>query len=193
MPHAALQSRFEAMLSEHRGIVLKVAFAYARDAADREDLAQEIAAQLWQSFPRLDPARRVSTWMYRVALNVAISSLRKARVRSRHQPVPGEPDVTAVPAPASPLSTAADAADDRLDVLRTCIDQLEPLSRALLVLYLDDRSSREIAEILGISETNVTTRIGRLKSQLRASVQREQDATAAAATNPASTGGPHGT
>ncbi len=180
------------MLTEHRGIVLKVAFAYARDAADREDLAQEIAAQLWQSFPRLDPARPVSTWMYRVALNVAISSLRKARVRSRHQPLTGEPDVTAVPAPAPPLSGAADAADDRLDVLRTCIDQLEPLSRALLVLYLDDRSSREIAEILGISETNVTTRIGRLKSHLRASVQREQDA-AAATTNPASTGGPHGT
>ena len=88
MEHAAAMQRddapaFEALLEEHRGIVLKVAAGYARDHHERADLAQEIAAQLWRAWPGFDPKQRFSTWMYRIALNVGISHLRGAGRRER--------------------------------------------------------------------------------------------------------------
>src|SRR3546814_20351390 len=90
---------FGELLQQHRGIVFKVANAYARSAEDRDDLAQEIAVQLWRAWPGYDPARRFSTWMYRIALNVALSFLRSHGHRRRH---------------AVPLDEAVhDMADDR--------------------------------------------------------------------------------
>src|SRR3546814_1544616 len=73
---------FGELLQQHRGIVFKVAGTYARSAEDRDDLAQEIAVQLWRAWPGYDPSRRFSTWMYRIALNVAISFLRSDGHRS---------------------------------------------------------------------------------------------------------------
>jgi RNA polymerase sigma-70 factor (ECF subfamily) len=70
---------FGALLQRHSGIVFKIAGSYARGSEDRADLAQEIAAQLWRAWPHYDPARSVTTWMYRIALNVAISSVRDGR------------------------------------------------------------------------------------------------------------------
>lgn len=153
---------FQALLEEHRGIVLKVAATYARGHHDRADLAQEIAAQLWRAWPGYDPARRFSTWMYRIALNVAISHLREAGRRSRHL----------VPLDADRHDIAdADAGDHearaQIGLLHRFIATLDPLNRALLLLYLEERSSREIAEVLGIGESNVTTRISRLKQRIR--------------------------
>lgn len=152
---------FGDLLQQHRGIVFKVANAYARSAEDRDDLVQEIAVQLWRAWPGYDPARKFSTWMYRIALNVAISFLRSDGRRRRH---------------AVPLDEAVhDMADDngidhdtasQLRVLHRFIATLEPLNRALL-LYLDERSTREMAEVLGISESNVTTKISRLKQRIR--------------------------
>src|SRR5690606_29782846 len=75
---------FEALLERHAGIVFKVAGSYANDPEDRADLRQEIAAQLWRAWPGYDPARSVTTWMYRIALNVAISHLRGRSLRERH-------------------------------------------------------------------------------------------------------------
>ena len=154
-------AQFRDLLERHRGIVFKVANSYASNAHDREDLAQEIAVQLWRAFPKYDGARSFSTWMYRVALNVAISHLReRSRFERHHEPL----DMT--------LHDDADAgsepdADARVRELYRCIARLDPLDRALLILYLDERSQRDIAEILGISETNVATKIGRLKARLR--------------------------
>lgn len=160
LDHATARERFAEMLQRHRGLVLKVAHGYARDAEDRADLAQEIAAQLWRVWPSYDPARSLSTWLYRVTLNVAISHLRG---RSRH-------DARHVPLDEEHVAIAADAdADDadRLRALQALIATFDPLNRALLLLYLDERSHREIAEITGLTETNVATRIGRLKQRLR--------------------------
>ena len=155
------QRQFEALLQEHRGIVFKVASVYAHGREDRNDLAQEIAVQLWRSFASYDPARaKFSTWMYRVALNVAISHARQFTRDDRLEPLdaehvelPGDVDV------AQP--------DERLAVLYAFIGQLDPLNRALILLYLEDRSYAEIAQVLGISETNVATKIGRIKQRLR--------------------------
>jgi RNA polymerase sigma factor (sigma-70 family) len=158
----ASSDRFDALLRQHRGIVLKIAGSYAHGAEDRADLAQDIAAQLWRAWPGYDPARSFSTWMYRIALNTAISWLRGESLRRRH----------AVPLDEALHDPAAEGADDheeseRLRLLQRFIDTLDPLNRALLVLYLEERSSREMAEILGLGESNVTTRISRLKQRLR--------------------------
>jgi len=154
---------FGALLQRHRGIVFKVASSYARQAEDRDDLAQEIAAQLWHAYPKYDPARSFSTWMYRVALNVAISHLRERSARQQHDAVPLDEDMLEV----------ADSAgfdherDQHVRLLQRFILRQAPLDRALLLLYLDDRPQREIAEILGIGESNVSTKIGRLKQRIR--------------------------
>ncbi len=154
------QDRFLALLGENEGILRKVAGAYTRSAADREELVQEMVAQLWRSFPRYDERFRFPTWMYRVALNVAISSLR-GEVRRRRHTVPAEEDHLEVPTP------APDPAEERRALLREAMGRLEPFDRALLVLHLDGHAYSEIAEVLGITETNVGTRLGRVRQKLR--------------------------
>ncbi len=157
------QDAFGNLLERHRGIVFKVAGSYAWSAEDRDDLAQEIAAALWHAWPKYDPARNVSTWMYRIALNVAISHVRAQAVRGGHAPMPLDEDVLEL--------ATADAPDhereQQLRVLQAFIARQPPLDRALLLLYLDDRPQREIAEVLGITESNVSTKIARLKQRLR--------------------------
>lgn len=152
---------FEELLARNRKIVFKVASTYARHADDRADLVQEIVAQCWRAFPGYDAARPFSTWMYRIALNVAISFVRGAAHRDRHSVALDESlhDVA---------SDAEPEADERVRALYRFIDQLDALNRALLLLYLEERSYREIADILGISETNVATKISRLKQRIRA-------------------------
>jgi RNA polymerase sigma-70 factor (ECF subfamily) len=155
------QVAFSALIERHAGIVRKVATTYCRDADDRADLAQEILAQLWTAWPRYDSSRAFTTWMYRVALNVAISHVRGVYRSARHF----------VPLAEEHHALAGESVDhearQELAVLETLIAGLDPLNRALLLLYLDDRSHREIAEILGIGESNVGTRIGRLKQRIR--------------------------
>ena len=154
---------FSTLLQRHAGIVFKVANTYARLPEDRADLAQEIAAQLWHAWPKYDPARSVSTWMYRVALNVAISHVRKQSMRQRHDAVPLDEDLHDMVD-----SSATDhESEQQLRLLQDFIARQPPLDRALLLLYLDDRPQREIAEILGIGESNVSTKIGRLKQRIR--------------------------
>ncbi len=143
--------------------MLKVASLYARGADDRNDLAQEIYLQLWRSFERYDPARaKFSTWLYRVALNVAISQLRRSSDAwaSRLEPLQTHH-----------LETIGDTSehepDERLGALYAFIGRLDAINRALILLYLEDRSYAEMAEILGISETHVATKISRIKQKLR--------------------------
>ena len=159
----AHRDAFGTLLQRHSGIVFKIANSYARGADDRADLAQEIAAQLWHAWPKYDPARSFSTWMYRVALNVAISHLRERSTRQQHDAVPLDDGMLEVAD-----STGFDhERDQHLRLLQGFIASQPPLERALLLLYLDERPQREIAEILGIGESNVSTKIGRLKQRIR--------------------------
>ena len=162
------RDRFQALLAQHEKIVFKVANMYCRNAEDRRDLAQEICVQAWRSFGSYDAARSFSTWMYRIALNVAISFARSAGLRERH----------AVPLDEEVHDIADDNAmphepDERVRVLHNFIDQLDALNRALMLLYLEDRSYREIAEVLGITKTNVATKINRLKQRIRSGIAGE--------------------
>jgi RNA polymerase sigma-70 factor, ECF subfamily len=157
---------FTALLRQHEGIVHKVARTYCADAADRADLAQEIAVQMWRAWPGYDPARAFSTWMYRIALNTAISWVRSTAYRLRHVE-PLDPDLhDAAAAHADPHED-----DAALRTLHALIARLGVLDRALLLLYLDGRNHREIGEVLGLTPTNVTTRISRLKQRIRAELE----------------------
>ena len=163
MTHQNARDAFSSLLQRHAGIVFKVANSYARSLDDRDDLAQEIAAQLWHAYPKYDPARSFSTWMYRVALNVAISQLRSVDVRHRHDAVPLDEHLHDL----ADASATDPERDQHVRLLQAFIARQPPLERALLLLYLDERPQREIAEILGISEANVSTKVGRLKQRLR--------------------------
>jgi RNA polymerase sigma factor (sigma-70 family) len=155
------EKRFLELLAGHRAILHKVAFGYCRDAEDRRDLVQEMAIELWRSFPRFDARVKFTTWAYRVAMNVAISHFRGERRRIRDTvPFDEALDLGAD----DPL---LDAASDNMRVLRRLIDGLDELNRALILLYLDGHTSDEIAQIVGISPGNVTTRVNRVKNELQ--------------------------
>ena len=157
------RNEFDVLLESHRAIVFRVARTYCRHPDDRDDLVQEIAVQLWRAWPGYDSTRPFATWMYRIALNVAIGYVRNESHRRQH---------------VAPLDDELhDIADDsgvdheteqRMRLLQGFIERQAPLDRALLLLYLDERGQREIAETLGLSETNVSTKIGRLKQRIRA-------------------------
>jgi RNA polymerase sigma factor (sigma-70 family) len=154
------RERFLALLEEHRRLLYKVARAYGRTGPDREDLVQEMAVQAWKSFPRYDGRWRFSTWLYRVALNVAISFQRRETTRALHT-APGGEEVL------QGIGRAAPEPTEDVALLYTFIDRLDGLNRALMLMYLDGQSQAEIGEVLGISTTNVSTRVGRLKERLR--------------------------
>jgi len=151
---------FEELLRANRGIVMKVAHSYCFHPDDRADLVQEISAQLWRAWPQYDRQRKFTTWMYRIALNVAISYVRKESQRQRSM-VPLEEGRHDAPGGGDPEAEA------RAQRLLEYINRQPPLDRALLLLYLEERSQREIGEILGITEANVSTKIWRLKQRIR--------------------------
>ncbi len=158
-------ARFAALLAAHRGIVFKVAHSYCRLPEDRHDLAQEIAAHLWRAFPSYDATRSFSTWMYRIALNVAISYRRSAGHQTRTEPLDEHHEAHAGFAVND--ASAQHESDERVRALYAVIERQPPLDRALLLLWLDERSQREIAEVLGLSESNIATKLNRLKQRIR--------------------------
>ena len=154
-----LQERFQTLVDEHKKILYKVCNSYCRDRGARDDLAQEIIIQLWRSFDRFDERYRFSTWMYRIALNVAISFYRRENTRTRYLISDEEH-----------LLEAIDEKENQPDDIRLLyefIEGLDPLNKALVLLYLDGNNYQEIANVLGISETNAATKINRLKNKLK--------------------------
>jgi RNA polymerase sigma-70 factor (ECF subfamily) len=159
---AELQDEFLALLTQHRKILYKIAGAYCRSAVDRDDLIAEMTAALWKSFGRYDARRRFSTWMYRIALNVAISHYRSERRRSERLVTA---DVTTLELPAG-----FEVDDEQVEQLNRFVTELGDIDKALMLLYLDEHSHKSIATILGLTETNVATKIGRLKAKARAAL-----------------------
>jgi RNA polymerase sigma-70 factor (ECF subfamily) len=158
------QARFVALLRDHARMLGQVVHAYGWTEDERRDLEQDVVAQLWKAFPRYDPGRPFSTWMYRIALNVAISFSRR-----RRELLPIE-EAASTAAPEPPSSGER---EQELRSLQRFVASLPPLDRALVLLYLDERSQKEIGEVLGISESNVSTKIHRIKRQLREQLERE--------------------
>lgn len=153
------KERFESLLASHSGIVHKIAFSYAWSAEDRADLAQEIRFRLWKAFPSYDAQRSFSTWMYRVALNVALTFV--------HQ-YPQTP--SAYEEGMSGVGSIGEDADSRI-LLESILRSLDALNRALLILHLEGLSYAEIGETLGLSESNVGAKLTRLRERLRTDFQ----------------------
>jgi RNA polymerase sigma-70 factor (ECF subfamily) len=169
MSSEADQQQFFAELDAHRRILSKVARSYCRQPADQEDLVQEIVVQLWRSYPRFDGRSKFSTWMYKVALNVAISYHRSEVARTRY-----------VISDEDQLLSAAEPAEQEspeLGILYEFIDALNPLDRALVLLYLDGHSHAEISQVLGISAANVATKISRTKQSMQQQLSKSPNLT----------------
>lgn len=157
MGAASRQQRFLDMLLEHQRIVHKVCALYAAGAQDREDLQQEIVLALWRSIPSFRGEARVTTWMYRVALNVALLRRRRRDVR-REVAIEEEP-------PARP--GLDEEGDEGARLLHECIRELPEVDRAIVLLHLEKHSYEEIAALTGLTRSNVSVRIVRLKDRLR--------------------------
>ena len=147
------------LIAQNERIIYKISNSYCSNKNDRKDLAQEIIYNLLKSYHSFDHQYKFSTWMYRVSLNVAISFYRKnktADIISHETEFEDRPDEIIPPEPES-----------NLNVLETFINQLKELDKALMLLYLESKSYKEISEIIGISETNVATKISRIKTILK--------------------------
>jgi RNA polymerase sigma factor (sigma-70 family) len=151
-----METAFIEMINNHRGIIYKVSNLYCHDKADKEDLFQEIIIQLWKSFPTFRNESKLSTWMYRVALNTAISFFRKEIKK------PERKSITEIELQIPEF--AAD--DDNLMLLNRAIQQLTKIEKALIMLYLEEKSYQEMSEVLGISQSNVGVKINRIKQKL---------------------------
>ena len=152
---------FQRWLNQHTGLVFKVARAFAPGEADRDDLVQEILLQLWRSLPRFEGKASESTWIYRVALNTALAWHRGENKRRAAQT-----PLLAIEEVPEPNDLAAREREELLVRLYTAIRRLAKLDAALVLLYLDDLSYREMAEVLGISETNVGVKLNRARKAL---------------------------
>jgi RNA polymerase sigma-70 factor (ECF subfamily) len=163
LPNENLESVFKSWLIEHGGSVLKVARAYTLTTEDCQDLAQEILLQVWRSLPQFQGRASAATWFYRVALNTALGWHRKEhRRQARQQPIVEVEDLSV-----AGLDSAQQVVQrEAVERLYAAIRQLPKTDAALVLLYLDDLSYRQMAEVLGISESNVGVKLNRVKKVL---------------------------
>ena len=155
------QERFLSVLEAHKKLIYKVSHTYCRDREEFQDLVQEIISQLWLAYPKYDDRYKFTTWMYRIALNTAISFLRK---ESRRKETFGTLNSQLLRIADDPYD---DPYDQQLVRLRQLINQMDRMNKALILLYLEDKSYQEIADILGITVTNVGSKLNRIRKQLR--------------------------
>jgi RNA polymerase sigma-70 factor (ECF subfamily) len=163
-PPASDDSRetvFRRWLTEHTGLVFKVARTFAPSDSDRDDLVQEILLQLWRSLPRFEGKAKESTWIYRVALNTALAWHRgENKRRATQTPLP---TIEELPEPDDLVRRER---EELVANLYAAIRRLPKVDAALLLLYLDDLSYREMADVLGLSETNVGVKLNRARKTL---------------------------
>jgi len=154
-------NQFLDLIEQHKRILYKVAASYCERREDRHDLVQEIVMQLWRSFRNYDGGSRFSTWMYRVAINTAIS-LYRGGTPARNTLSLEDPLVDF-----SAADALLDASRDDVHSLHQLLARLDAIDRAIITLYLEGHEHEQIAEIIGISATNVATRINRAKQKLQ--------------------------
>ena len=165
MTNKLLKDYFVEIFEANIGIIYKISKAYTRTAADRDDLINDIALELWKAFPRFKGHAKISTWIYRIALNTSMNYKRRQK---------NEISLFSDLKQIDNISTLIDNEDNSIiDLLYSCIEDLDEINKAIIILYLDNNSHDEISEITGISKTNVGTRISRIKEQLRKSVNKK--------------------
>ena len=154
------QEEFVRQVQANQGILQKICRLYSQTQPDREDLFQEIVVQLWKALPKFQGQSKFSTWLYRVALNTAISDFRKKR---RSLPV-SETEVASLEIK-SEISEVNK--EERLNTMYVAISGLPEIDKAIVMLYLEDKSYEEMEDILGISAGNLRVKMNRIKEKLR--------------------------
>jgi RNA polymerase sigma-70 factor (ECF subfamily) len=158
MPRQITEKDFEGLIMEHQALILKICDIYGDQEADKEELFQDIVIHLWKGLSSFKGQSKLSTWIYRVSLNTAISWARKKK-KSRLIFPDKMPD--------RPVKASSEKEDQtRIQALYKGINQLKDIEKAIVLLYLEERSYKEIGEIMGISEKNVSVRLVRLKKKL---------------------------
>ena len=155
------KEQFISVIKDNKNLIYKICYSYCSNAESRKDLQQEILIQLWNSFSKFDGRVKLSTWIYRIALNTAISFYRND-CKQRNKKVSIDASIISL----SDFEYVPDQ-DENIAMLYKFIENLNEMDKALILLYLDDNKYKDIAEILGISETNVATKISRIKKILK--------------------------
>jgi RNA polymerase sigma factor (sigma-70 family) len=156
---------FTQAIKNNEGPIFKVASVYTNSADDRNDLVQEIIYQLWKSFDSFNQKSALSTWMYRVAMNVAIYHLKAAK--RKVLTVPLDEQIT------DQKETESREAEEKWEIFRQQINTLNLLDKGIVLLYLENKSYEEIAEITGISPSNVGTKLSRIKEKLKTQILKQ--------------------
>jgi RNA polymerase sigma-70 factor, ECF subfamily len=154
------KDQFLDILETNIGIIIKIARAYSKTLQDKEDLINDITLELWKSFGRFKGDSKISTWIYRIALNTSMNYKRR-REKDRLLFLDNLKQIENQ----SWLIEQTDSS--HTEILYQCIDELNQLNKAIILLYLDGNSHDEISDITGISKTNVGTRISRIKEQIK--------------------------
>ena len=162
-----MEQLFVEMINTHRGIIYKVCNLYGLEQEDKNDLFQEVILQLWRAFPSFRQESKPSTWMYRIALNTAITNFRKESRRPESKGISA--DEFQIP----DLGTYSEE-NEQMSMLKQAIDALTEIEKAIILLYLEEKSYEEISKIIGISKTNVGVRINRIKIKLEKIIKRER-------------------
>lgn len=151
---------FLQLIKDNQGIIHKVCNIYCDDQEDRNDLFQEIVAQLWKSFPSFRQESKVTTWMYRVALNTAITSFKKQKRR---------PDQNRLTFENFQLKDENydHETEENIKLLHRAVAQLSGVEKSIIILYLEDKKYEEIAEITGITQNYVRVKMNRIKKKLK--------------------------
>ncbi|TMI93777.1 MAG: sigma-70 family RNA polymerase sigma factor [Bacteroidetes bacterium] len=152
------EKQFEAHIKINELLIHKVCRMYAYTTADREDLFQEIVIQLWKAYPKFRGESKFSTWLYRVALNTAITGLRKKKNFIESRELAELPDG---------ITEENQKREEQLGQLYKAIEQLNQVEKAIVMLYMEERTYEEMEEILGISQGNLRVKMNRIKDKLR--------------------------
>ncbi len=158
------EQEFIALLNQHQKIIHKVCNLYMDLQADREDLFQEITLQAWKAYGKFRGDAKFSTWLYRVALNTAITFFRKEKRQPALFATATFPDENATDSP--------DPVEEQVKALYTAISDLSRIDKALVMLYLEDYNYNEIGEMMGITANNVAVKMNRIKIKLKEQTQK---------------------
>lgn len=153
------KEEFLEILSSYQGILHKVNLVYFRNKTEREDNFQEIVYQLWKSFPKLRNRNSIGSWIYAVSINTSISRLKKGGTLEYREKLPETPDIR--------NAFEEFSFNENVSLLLRAISNLNEIDKSIMLLYLEEKSYSEIAEILGISVSDVGVRINRAKETLK--------------------------
>ncbi|MCW3118323.1 MAG: polymerase, sigma-24 subunit, subfamily [Chitinophagaceae bacterium] len=161
------QAEFVQLILEHNGLIQKVCNLYAATLPDRQDLYQEIIIQLWRAYPKFRGDSKLSTWMYRVALNTAISDYRK---QQRTVVTTGFDLINKEIAD----HNSSNDIEEKIKLLYEAIRHLPEIEKAIVMLYLEDKPYEEMEDILGINQNNLRVKMNRIKEKLRQLTKAEK-------------------